>query len=97
MTIMIGHTFTKLYATMMNTILSSELDRRNCRAKDQVGFREDYQTMDHILTLRAIIEEARHHLKKVYYCFVDFSKAFDCIPKWPFFRDLEILVFLRSY
>ena len=37
-TIMIGHTFAKLYATALNTMLSSELDRRGCRAKGQANF-----------------------------------------------------------
>ena len=78
---MIGHTFAKLYATTLNTILPSELDKRNCRTKGQAGFRTDYQTMDHIFTLWAIIKEARHHSKKVYYCFVEFHKAFDSIPR----------------
>lgn len=86
---MIGHTFVKLYAPALNTILSSELDRRNCRAKGQVRFRADYQTVDHIFTLRAIIEEARHHLKKVYSCFVDFRMAFDSIPRAALFQRLR--------
>ena len=59
-TIMIGHTFAKLYVTTLNATLSVELDRKGCRARGQVGFQTDYQTMDHIFTLRAIIEEARH-------------------------------------
>lgn len=41
-TIMIGHTFAKLYATALNTMLSSEIDRRGCRAKEQAGFQADY-------------------------------------------------------
>ena len=32
-TIMIGHTFAKLYATALNTMLSSELDRWGCRVR----------------------------------------------------------------
>ena len=79
---MIGHTFAKLYATALNTMLSNELDRRGCRAKGQAGFRADYQTMDHVFTLRAIIEEARHRSQKVYCCFVDFRKAFDYVPRF---------------
>ena len=41
-TIMIGHTFAKLYATTLNIILSSELERRACRARGQDGFQDDY-------------------------------------------------------
>ena len=37
-TIMIGHTFAKLYATALNTMLSVELDRIGCRARGQAGF-----------------------------------------------------------
>lgn len=88
-TIMIGHTFSKLYATTLINILSSELNMRNCRAKGQAGFKVDYQTMDHRFTLRAIIEEAYHHSKKLYYYFVDFHKAFDSIPRVALFQRLR--------
>jgi hypothetical protein len=36
--IMVGHTFSKLYATTLHRKLSSELERRHLRAKGQVGF-----------------------------------------------------------
>lgn len=88
-TIMIGHMFAKLYATALNAMLSRELDRRGCRARGQAGFRANYQTMDHIFTLRAIIEEARHRSTKVYCCFVDFHKAFDSVPRMTLFQKLR--------
>lgn len=65
MTIMIGHIFAKIYATTLKIILLGELDRRNCRAIGQSNFRADYQTMDHILNLWVVIEEAGHHFLKV--------------------------------
>ncbi len=80
-TIMIGHTFAKLYVTTLNAMLSVELNRIGCRARGQASFQADYQTMDHSFTLWAIIEKARHKSEKVYCCFVDFRKAFDSIPR----------------
>jgi hypothetical protein len=50
-TIMVGHTFSKLYATILHQWFSEELERRRLRARGQVGFRPDYQTIDHIFTL----------------------------------------------
>ncbi|KAH9300762.1 hypothetical protein KI387_012345, partial [Taxus chinensis] len=50
-------------------------------------------TTDHILTLRAIIKEARHRLCRVFCCFVDFRKAFDSVPREALFcklRDIGI-------
>ena len=37
-TIMIGHTFAKLYATALNNMLSAKLDKISCRARGQAGF-----------------------------------------------------------
>ena len=54
----------------------------------QVDFRLDYQTIDHTFTLRAIIEEGRHHSSKVYSCFVDFRKAFDTVSREALFQRL---------
>ena len=45
--------------------------------------------MDHIFTLWAIIEEARHKSEKVYCCFVDFRKVFDSVPRVALFERLR--------
>ena len=45
---MVGHTFSKLYATVLHSKLSSDLEQRNLRARGQVGFRPTHQTIDHI-------------------------------------------------
>jgi hypothetical protein len=37
-TIMVGHTFSKLYATTLHMKLSSELERRHLKAREQEGF-----------------------------------------------------------
>jgi hypothetical protein len=47
------------------------------------------QTIDHIFTLQAIIEEERHRSSKVYSCFVDFRKAFDSVSREAPFQRLR--------
>jgi len=47
----------------------------------QAGFRQDYQTTNRILVLKAIIEEACSRSSKVFCCFVDLQKAFDTVPR----------------
>jgi hypothetical protein len=91
-TIMVGHT-SKLYATVLHHWLFEELESRHIRARGQASFYPNYQMIDHIFTLRAIIEEARHRTSKVYNFFVDFQKAFDTIPREALFqrlRDIDI-------
>lgn len=51
------------------------------RAIGQAGFRKQHSMLDHIFTLRAMIEDARFHKQKVYCCFVDFRKSFDTVPR----------------
>ena len=45
----------------------------------QVGFRKDRGTRDQIANIRWIIENAREFQKNIYFCFVDYAKAFDCV------------------
>lgn len=97
---MAGHTFSKLYAAAFHWILLEILNERLLRAKGQAGFRPWYQTIDHILTLRAIIEEAKHCSSKVIRCFVNFQKAFDSVPRealFQRFRDIGILETAHCY
>ncbi|MCO5563411.1 hypothetical protein L7F22_017053 [Adiantum nelumboides] len=80
-TIMISHTLAKLYASVLEHELSHWAEREGVRAHGQAGFRRGFSTMDHIFTLRAIIDEGRAHGKRIYCCFVDFRKAFDMVPR----------------
>ena len=43
----------------------------------QTGFRNCRGTRDHIANIRSIIEKAREFQKNIYFCFIDYTKAFD--------------------
>ena len=45
----------------------------------QAGFRPNRGTRDHIFNIRNIIEKCREYNKDLYACFIDYSKAFDCV------------------
>ena len=43
------------------------------------GFRKGRGTRDQIANIRWIIEKAREFQKIIYFCFIDYAKAFDCV------------------
>ena len=43
------------------------------------GFRKGRGTRDQIANIRWIIEKAREFQKNIYFCFIDYAKAFDCV------------------
>ena len=45
----------------------------------QAGFRKGRGTRDQIANIRWIIEKAREFQKSIYFCFIDYAKAFDCV------------------
>ena len=45
----------------------------------QAGFRKGRGTRDQIANIHWIIEEAREFQKNIYFCFIDYTKAFDCV------------------
>ena len=45
----------------------------------QAGFRKGRGTRDQIANIRWIIEKARKLQKNMYFCFIDYAKAFDCV------------------
>ena len=52
----------------------------NCELPDvQAGFRKDRRTRDQIVNICWIIEKAREFQKNIYFCFIDYDKAFDCV------------------
>ena len=53
----------------------------------QAGFRKDRGTRDQIANIHWIIEKTREFQENIYFCFIDYSKAFDCVDH----NKLEIL------
>ena len=45
------------------------------------GFRKGRRTRDQIAKIHWIIEKAREFQKNVYFCFIDYAKAFDCVDQ----------------
>ena len=52
----------------------------NCELPDvQTGFRKGRGTRAQIANIRWIMEKAREFQKNIYFCFIDYVKAFDCV------------------
>ena len=45
----------------------------------QTGFRKGRETRDQIANICWIIEKAKEFQKNIYFCFIDYAKAFDCV------------------
>ena len=65
----------------MLKILQARLQQYvNCELPDvQAGFRKGRGARDQIANIRWIIEKARELQKNIYFCFIDYAKAFDCV------------------
>ena len=66
---------------VMLKILQARLQQyMNCELPDvQAGFRNCRETRDQIANICWIIEKAREFQKNIYFCFIDYAKAFDCV------------------
>ena len=56
----------------------------------QAGFRKGRGTRDQIANICWIIEKAREFKKNIYFCFIDYAKAFDRVDHnklWKILRD----------
>ena len=45
----------------------------------QAGFRKGRRTRDQPANIRWIMEKGREFQKNIYFCFIDYAKAFDCV------------------
>ena len=55
----------------------------------QAGFTKGRETRDQIANIRRIIEKAREFQKNIYFCFIDYAKAFDCVDHRRMFKILK--------
>ena len=58
----------------------------------QAGFRKGRGARDQIAIIRWIIENAREFQKNIYFCFIDYASAFDCVDHnklWKILKEME--------
>ena len=59
----------------------------------QAGFRKGRATRDQIANIHWIMEKAREFQKNIYFCFIDYAKAFDCVNHkklWKILQEIGI-------
>ena len=59
----------------------------------QSGFRKGRGTKDQIATIQWIIKKAREFQKNIYFCFMDYTKPFDCVDHnklWKILKEMGI-------
>ena len=59
----------------------------------QAGFRKGRETREQIANIHWIIEKAKEYQKNIYFCFIDYSKAFDSVDyhkSWKILREMGI-------
>ena len=78
---------------VMLKILQARLQQYvNCVLLDvQAGFRKGRGTRDQIVNICWIMEKAREFQKNIYFCFIDYAKAFDCVDHnklWKILKEM---------
>ena len=87
---LISHT-----SKVMHKILQVRLQQYvNCELPDvQARFRKDRETRDQIVNILWIIKEAREFQENIYFCFIEYAKAFDCVDHcklWKILKEMGI-------
>ena len=75
----------KILQTRLQQYMNHELP------DDQAGFRKGRGTRDQITNICRIIERAREFQKNIYFCCIDYAKAFDCVDHnklWKILKDI---------
>ena len=80
---------------VMLRILQARLQQyMNCELSDvQGGFRKDRETRDQTANICWIIKKAREFQKNIYFCFITYAKAFDCVDHnktWKILQEIGI-------
>ena len=77
----------KILQTRLHCYMNREL------SDVQAGFRKGRGTRDQTANIHWIIEKAREFQKNIYFCFIDYAKAFDCVDHnklWKILREMGV-------
>ena len=78
-------------SNVMLKVLQARLQQYlNCELPDvQAGFRKSRGTRDEIANIRWIIKKTSEFQKNIYFCFIDYSIAFDCVDHNKLWKILK--------
>ena len=77
----------------MIKILQARLQQHVNHEDVQAGFRKGRETRDRIVNIHWIIKKAREFQKNIFFCFIDYTKAFDCMDRnklWKILKEMGI-------
>lgn len=83
---LLSHVY-KLFSRVITNRLARRFDE--FQPPEQAGFRSGYGTIDHIHTIRQIVQKSQEYNKPLCLAFVDYEKAFDCIEIWSVLESLQ--------
>ena len=89
-TALISHVY-KVMLKILQARLQQYVDREHPDV--QAGFRKGRGTRDQIANIRWIIKKAREFQKNIYFCFIDYAKALDCVDHnklWKILKEMGI-------
>lgn len=78
----------KLFTSALNERLTKFVDTYNLLNENQCGFRKNHSTLDHVFTLNFLVELLKSQKSKLFVGFIDFSRAFDNLPRAQLFQKL---------
>ena len=81
----------KILQARLQQYMKHELPDVHC------GFRKGRGIRDHITNIHWIIEKAREFQKNIYFCFIDYAKAFDCVDHnklWKILQEMGVSDYL---
>ena len=71
----------KLFSIFLNSRLTRFVENNQIIGPEQAGFRSGSSTTDHMFALKSLIDIYLSDRKRLYCCYIDYSKAFDTISR----------------
>ena len=71
----------KLFSNLLSDRLTQFVNKNNIIGPEQAGFRSGFSTTDHTFCLKALIDIYLSKKKKLYCCYIDYSKPFDSVAR----------------
>jgi len=71
----------KLFTALLNERLTKHLELNGIIGEDQTGFRSGYSTLDHVFTMKSLLDIYLSKKERVWCAFVDYKKAFDMVDR----------------